>query len=161
MFDLNYDDEKAGVPRRAMTVVDHTIAITDIAFSNDDTRLYTCALDGCIYEWRIGHPSRIGEYVYRGLPFTRVLVAPISGIVIASVEPMVDVTATNRIKMSKKNSTAMPGTPHGVGPHSPDSRNKGARRSSFDGLAGSFSASADVGDQLSVTKPRTITSILK
>ena len=110
MHDLTFETEKAGLPRRVMTIVDHTIAITDIAFSNDDTKVYTSSLDGCLYEWRIGHGSRVGEYVYRGIPITRVLVSPISGVVVASVEPAVDVVAANRRRMAKKGSV-MPVTP--------------------------------------------------
>jgi len=63
-----------GQPTRIMMLTDHIAPITDIAFSRDDSVLFTTSSDGSIYSWIVGAYSRHQEYVHRGVSARRVAV---------------------------------------------------------------------------------------
>lgn len=63
-----------GQPTRIMMLTDHIAPITDIAFSRDDSILFTTSSDGSIYSWIVGAYSRHQEYVHRGVSARRVAV---------------------------------------------------------------------------------------
>jgi len=63
-----------GQPTRIMMLTDHIAPITDIAFSRDDTVLFTTSSDGSIYSWIVGAHSRHQEYVQRGVSARKVAV---------------------------------------------------------------------------------------
>jgi hypothetical protein len=51
-------------------MMDHVSPISDLVFSEDDSKLFTCALDGAIYEWAVGVSGRVREFVFKGTPGT-------------------------------------------------------------------------------------------
>ena len=75
VFDLSYAKSAAGCPREVMWMVDHSHAITDLVFSADDHTIYTCSVDGAVYEWSVGCCTRKAEYVFKGSCVSRILVA--------------------------------------------------------------------------------------
>jgi len=62
-------------PEVAMTMMDHTSTISDLAFSHDDVRIITTSNDGSVYEWEMGSTTgRIPqhEYYFKGTPCTKI-----------------------------------------------------------------------------------------
>ena len=106
MVDLDFDADQAGTPRRIMVITDHTAAITELVFSADDTGIFTSGLDGAVYQYSVGVSTRQGEYIYKGLPISRLVACCHSNDVIAYVEPAIDVVAVNRSKTFRRTSVA-------------------------------------------------------
>ena len=92
---MNYEKDLSGKPSLLMLLMDHLSPINDVVFSHDDSKLYTCSLDGYIYEWSLTDRQRVGEYSFRNIPITRLFTTNSSQIV-ALGEPEIDVVATNR-----------------------------------------------------------------
>lgn len=107
LYNLNFDTEKAGLPERTMIMTDHVAYITDIAFSRDDDKIYTCAADGAAYEWNISRQTtgRCHDYLMKGMPAIRIAVSPSTSFIAASFE--MDYTPTNkRLTLMRSTSNA-------------------------------------------------------
>ena len=58
-----------------MIIVDHTSPITDLVFTQDDSRIITTSLEGTVYESKIGDTTRCGEYIYKDIAAMMVTVS--------------------------------------------------------------------------------------
>ena len=73
MLDLEISStDSSGSPRLSMFMMDNTGNITDLAFSKDDTRIFTTASDGFVYSWVVGDTVRSGEFNHKGVSATKI-----------------------------------------------------------------------------------------
>jgi WD40 repeat protein len=93
VYNLNYQtptstENKTGTPERMMIFTDHIATVTDLTFTRDDLKLFSCALDGTVYEWNIDRTStgRVNDYVMRGVPATHVCTSPSGKYIFATFE---------------------------------------------------------------------------
>jgi WD40 repeat protein len=76
----------SGVPNRVMVLTDHSANVTDLAFSPDDTKLFTTSADGSVYEWLYGKAGRTSDFVVKGVPAMLVSCSPSVGTIVAYFE---------------------------------------------------------------------------
>lgn len=93
-YNLSYDVDKTGMPSRLMTLTEHTAFITDFAFSKDDSKFFTSAADGSVYEWTMGRVNRDSEYCMKNVPAIRIAVSPLQTYIVAAFES--DYTPANK-----------------------------------------------------------------
>jgi hypothetical protein len=93
-----------------MVMMDHVGNINDVAFSPDDQRMFTCSLDGYIYEWDVLAGNRVAEHSFPKIPVTRVFCTNTA--FLALLEPAMDVVAAN--KSRKRGSTERSRSASGV-----------------------------------------------
>lgn len=75
VYNLQYPViESPGIFTRVMVLADHSATITDLAFSKDDAHIYTSSSDGCIYSWDTYATSRNGDFMYKGISASKVVV---------------------------------------------------------------------------------------
>lgn len=78
LFHMTIDDftgpNGTAQPSRLMVMSDHIAPITDLAFSRDDSMIFTSSSDGSVYSWKFGAQSRDQEFVFKGVPATKLCV---------------------------------------------------------------------------------------
>jgi WD40 repeat protein len=60
-----------------MTLTEHSAVVTDLTFAANDSKLYSTAMDGSVYEWEVGRDSRISDFVVKGIPAIAVASSPL------------------------------------------------------------------------------------
>lgn len=86
LYNLDFSTDKAGTPTRVMALTEHNAAITDIAFSKDDQKIYTTSQDGALFEWTFGKVSRDSDFIVKSVPAMHVAVSPLMTSVVAYFE---------------------------------------------------------------------------
>ena len=83
---LTYALEKAGLPDCLMTMTDHHAAITDLAFSSDDSKVFTSSTDGQVFEWTVSRDTlrRDKDFLLKNFSAIRVAVSPSSQYIMAA-----------------------------------------------------------------------------
>lgn len=84
---------------------DHIANITDLTFSKDDLKLFSCAADGAVYEWSVNrqNANRVNDFVMRGVPATHVAVSTSGKYIFATFES----EALNQNKYNKSLNRSM------------------------------------------------------
>lgn len=107
LYNLDYSTDKAGAPTRVMALSEHNAAVTDLAFSVDDRKIYTTSQDGALYEWTFGKATRDSDFIVKNVPALNVASSPLMSTVIAYFEsPEVSTEKSKRNTLTKRGSVS-------------------------------------------------------
>jgi len=111
-YNLNFDGiEKSGMSVKFQDCCDHSAYITSCKFSHNDSKLFTCALDGSCFEWIVGQQGQRNAGNFQKGVCVQMHISPISEMITVLYEISDQPTAaTKKVLASNRRGSSAVGS---------------------------------------------------